>query len=382
MYGIGDSAMAFEGIRLEDKGLGGEITNTGDLLACTLPKLARTFSETLRNTDTPATKVFFGGSRAKSSSGTSYVKKVRAQVLPNFRFVNMFETRSRPINDVMVQLQMLWRHWDTHWGMDDREVAMNSDAEQIIDIIKGRRSGCYEDAYNVIEAELCGQPKSKISSGKPDTDSLWGLLYYFPTLKVGEGTVGTAGFDGDEVTYGDGDTDSVIAGADRTNIRNERLRTMVGCYDEIDENFINVLRYCMTRTAFMTMPELEGDDPAPKTPVTMFAAHSTVDDMIARVNQGPDDKEGDLERFSTVRFQGIPFIRTPEFDAKAFLPVVGVKLSKTYGRILKGRWFKELKPMNSREAPETWVVPTVGSCNLCCDDPRSGGFTLHKIRTA
>jgi hypothetical protein len=358
------------------------IDNLGDLLNVTLPVLPRTYSETMRQTDYPLVRLFFTQFKRSFSGGKFYEKRVRARARSTFSFVNMYESTPALQQDLMIVQGTRWIHWQEKMPFDEREVDINSNPAQIIELMAERRSGSYESIMNGLEDDL-----ANVRQNAGDSKHLDGLAWWFRTLAINaENPEG--GFDGVTAYFRDGSSTTIHTtgyDADRANVNNARLRNFVGTYSgQADKPFFDLLRRAITRTNFGTLVQFEGEKPAASTPSGMFilADHDMNDQIVERINKGPDDQMGDLERFTEAKFAGVRFVRVPTLSDYAYRPVYGVKRSKTMGIVLKNRWMREMKALNSQATPETWVVPIVGTCNLTCDDVRSGGFVLHTKRTA
>lgn len=353
------------------------INSLGDLLNSTLPDLPKTFTDTLRQTDYVLTRMFFTQFKRSKTGGKWYEKRIRVAAKTTFQFVNLYEPTGQLHEDLMAVQRTDWAHWQEKMVFDDREIDMNSGAARIIELMEEQRSGSYEAIFNGIEDGLTLAP-----ANSSDLKNIAGLPYWGLTLEASTSDP-EGGFNGKTVFFRDGTTSTTRAGIDLSSAANARLRNFVGTYSGYaDTAFFNLLRRAITRTNFGTLMQLEGEKPAPTTAGNCYllASHDMNDQIVERINRGPDDQQGDVERFDQAKFNGIKFVRVPTIGSLSYAPVWGVKTSKTYGIVLKDRWMKEGKALNSQSTPETWVVPIVGTCNLTCDDPRSGIFCLHTVR--
>lgn len=348
----------------------------GDVLDATLAVLPKTYTETLRLTDYPLTRAFFESAKRKPG-GKGYEKRVRIRNRGGFRFVNAYETTSTSQEDLIAILKTPWCHWEQKMSFDEKEEAINSgESEQIIDLMQMRRADAYESIYNGIE-EACISVPQNDNDDKP----FFGLPYLLPPLADNEEDA-DGGFNVTAYTKGDGTGDSnTIQGIDRSDIANERGRTYGATYSgNADEPFFDTLRRALKRTSFRAIPNLAGDKFPQMNPNFIFVNEDMDDQLDKRINKGPDDKQGDFERFTTPQFRGANFHRVPMMNALSYNPVWGVRTSKLYGIVLKGRWMAEKKALNSQAGIETWVKAVVGSCNLTNDDPRTSGFCIHTVR--
>jgi hypothetical protein len=353
-------------------------TSIGDLITGTLNDLPKTYSETMRQVQYPLCRLFYTTYK-QSTGGIGYEKKIRKAAKTTFQRVLPYQATATQHEDLLVKQVTPYVFYEQKLEWDERVMKMNSGAEQIIDMMKVERSGGYEDIYNNLEDDLAQAPTNATDPMTP-----YGLQYWFPTLDLNS-TDPTGGFNGKKILFRDGTSSTTRAGVDLSLAANARLRSFAGTYSGYaDEPFFDLLRRAMTRTDFGTLAHLEGEKPSGSSPGDMYllASHDMCDQIAKRVNKGPDDQNGDTEKFKDGQFRGVGFIRSPNFDNFAYNPVYGIKRSKTFGIILKGEWMRETPAQNSPASLLTWVVGIVGSHNLTCDDPRSGGFCLHTVRTA
>jgi len=349
-----------------------------DLINNTLNDLPKTFTDTMRDVAYPACRLFYTQYK-KNTGGKGYEKKIRRAPKTTFQRVLPYQATSTQHEDLIAVQTTPYVFYEQKMEWDERVMRMNSGGEQIIDMMKVERSGAYENIFNELEYDLLAAPDNSTDRLHP-----YGLPYWFPTLELN--TVdATGGFNGKTVYFRDGTSSTTRAGVDLSLAANARLRNFAATYSGYaDEAFFDTLRRAMTRTDFGTLAQLEGEKPAGSSPGDMYllATHDMCDQMAKRVNKGPDDQSGDTERFRDGQFRGVGFIRTPQLENFAYLPVYGIKRSKTTGIVLKGDWMRETPAQNSPASLQVWVTGIVGSHNLTCDDPRSGGFVLHTVRTA
>lgn len=352
--------------------------NIGDLIVGTLNELPKTFSDTMRQVEYPLSRLFYTQYK-QNSGGVGYKKKIRKAPKTTFQRVLPYQATSTQHEDLLVEQTTPYVFYEQKMEYDERIMKMNSGGTQIIDMMKVERSGAYEDIFNNLEDDLASAPTNSTDRLTP-----YGLPYWFPTLELNISDP-TGGFNGKTVYFRDGTSSTTRAGVDLALAANARLRSFNGTYSGYaDEPFFDLLRRAMTRTNFGTLAQIEGEKPAGSSPGDMYllASHDMCDQIAKRVNKGPDDQGGDTEKFRDGQFRGVGFIRTPNFENFAYNPVYGIKRSKTFGLVMKGEWMRETGAQNSPASLQVWVIGIVGSHNLTCDDPRSGGFVLHTVRTA
>lgn len=351
----------------------------GDLITGTLNQLPKTFTDTMRQVDYPLVRLFYSQYKKGMDGGIGYEKKIRHSPKTTFQFVRPYQATTTQHEDVLVKQVTPWVFWEQKMEFDERTKEMNSGGPAIIDNMKSERSAAYENIFNRMEDALADVPNNS-----SDDLSLYGLAYWGLTLELNTSDP-EGGFNGKTIYFRDGTTSTTRAGVDLSLSKHSRLRNFVGTYSGyVDTAFYDLMRRAMTRANFGTLAQLEGDKPSGSSPSDMYllATHDVCDQIESRINKGPDDQNGDTERFTTPKFRGVKFVRTPNLANFAHSPIYGIKRSKVYGIVLKDTWMKELKALNSQATPQTWVVPIVATCNLTCDDARSGIFCLHTVRTS
>lgn len=354
-------------------------TSVGDLVTNTLNDLKKTWTDTMRQTEYPLCRLFFSQYKKGSDGGTGWEKRIRLAAKTTFQFVRPFQATSTQHEDLTGKQITPWVFWEQKMEFDERTKEMNSGGAMIIDNMKVQRSGAYENIFNRMEDALSDVPQNST-----DDLGIYGLPYWAPTLELNTADA-DGGFNGKTIYFKDATTSTTRAGLDLNLSANARARSFVGTYSGYtDTAFYDLLRRAVTRTNFGTLAQIEGEKPAGSSPGDMYllASHDMCDQIEARINRGPDFQQGDTERFTEAQFRGIKFVRTPTLANFAYNPVYGIKRSKVFGIVLKDQWMKEKAAMNSQATPLTWVVPIHASCNLTCDDPRSGIFVLHTVRTA
>lgn len=351
-----------------------QLTDTGDLLNATLDELPDTFTDTVRDVDAPLFRIFLDQLR-RSGNGTGYEKQIRIRKSNLARFVNLFEYTSSRVTDVLAKQRSTWVHFERYMVFDEREEAMNSGPERIVDIMEARLSDVYEDLIFLIEDALATVPNSASHV------ALRGPLYWLPSLAAGL-TDPVGGFNGTTVTYAGGSTGTLIGELERSSVFNQRGRSYNGTWTtgEIDDPFLDLLRRARRRTSFNSLPGLRGDKPDNKKPNYLLMPQPLVEQCEKRANKGPDDYQNDLNRFVDPTIAGMQIVAVPTWDSLAYTPVVGVRTSKWIARVLANRWMLKKPARNADGSASIWHIPVEGSCLTQCDDPRSGGFHLHAPR--
>lgn len=350
-----------------------------DLVNLTRNAQPSVIQETQADTSCPSVRLFFTSNRESVAGGTGYEMRLRILDKTTYRNVLPYEATTTIHEDLTAVQLTKWTFGEQKIEYDERVIRMNQGGAQIIQYMKGQRSGAYANTWNEKETQLVG-----IQDNAGDVRKYWGLAYWFRTLALNVADP-TGSFSGKIAYYPDGTTETLRAGIDLALARNARCPNFAGTYSGyVDEAFFDLLRRAMTRTDFQVLPNLEGEPPAGSAPSDMYimCSHDIADQWVKRINKGPDDQGGDTERFTDPQFRGVKGIRVPKLANFAYNPVYGIKRKKVKGIVLGSEWMREGAPTNDQNTLQTYVYGIFDTSNLTVDDVRSGGFVLHTVRTA
>jgi hypothetical protein len=348
-----------------------------DLIIGTRPKQPKKkFSETAALTAYALMKLFFGEAREKFGGGKSFQALVRVRAKGTFRWVGLYESTPNNQEDLMVQLDTPWCHWEEKFHVDTKEEQLNGGEEQVVELLDVRRSGVYESIANGIENVL---PTSAPSA--TDTRQLRGIFYYLRPLEAGS-VDPVGGFNGKTIRFANGDTSTTMSGQDAALAANERLRSFVGTYSgEVTPITARLIRRAMKRTNFEALPELTGKSLRQGGRRVVLMGHGRSDELEDLAQNGPDDIKGDIMSVGAeggLKIRGIKVILAPAFDGISMNPIAGVWTKHLYGATLADEWMRERKPVNDRGAPDVLTTKVGGTGMLTCDNPREAGWLIHE----
>lgn len=107
----------------------------------------------------------------------------------SFKMVGLYATDNVNVPNTLTQGSTEWRHGTWNWGLDRREVAMNSSPRRIVDLIKTRRISSFYSACKGLEGLAWSCPPIT------DTTSPFGVPYwicksatqgFYGTLPIGQ----------------------------------------------------------------------------------------------------------------------------------------------------------------------------------------------------
>lgn len=352
-----------------------DIRSLGDLLELTIENMPRgTFDETLQKRDVPLARMVFGDRKVNKRGGFAMKDRVRVRPSTSGKFVVPYEGSSSNNDNYMVSIVTDWVSFIDKMPFNELEDDLNSgDAEQIIDIVEGRRSACYEGLYNLVETSLAREPNNV-----SDTKNLWGFPYWFRRLAAGTSDP-IGGFNGQAIRFLDGSTTTVLGygtTADAANPVMANLRNWTATYSGVfDVNCFRTVRRAKRRTQFRMLSNLKGKlDRGGEQ--YLFMPEDQAEQYEDLANSGPDDNDGDLTKFSKYRIDGMTPVAVPEFNFLSYAPFYGVKMGHIEGCILKSRWMREMKPVQDPDDVLTYNIPIVGTCNMKVLNPRNAGFSI------
>jgi hypothetical protein len=332
---------------------------------------------TRSRTDSPVSRLVFGEHGKNHSGGTAYEVRVRLNESGSYIKEEFYGDTPTARRNVMGKISIPWAYWQVAPSYDEKELQENRGGESIVDTLDTIFDDAYTEDEERTEGMMVGTPASST-----DTNSIWGLPVWFPTLPLNTSDT-TGGFNAYRWYYQDGTSTDSLGSLDCSDVRYERLRRWAGTYTEINQAFFDLFRRARTRTNFRSIANVKGEMAEGMN--TCFAGHATCDSIEARGNQGPDDQQGDAGgKFTVARCQGIVVLRAPVIDSLAYSPVWGVKLGPRglFGSKQAGRWKREYPFMNDPDRNSVYIAPIKSGGNTVCRDVRGGGFCLHVTRTA
>lgn len=263
---------------------------------------------------------------------------------------------------------------------DRRERAMNNSRDAIVDLLKVKTDGFFEEVFNTLENDIFALPVST-----SDTVHLWGLpMWARPSMTSGGAYTAdtTGGFNGTYIRYQDGTTGAAtLANIDASNVLNERWRNWVFTHGgTLTFDVCEAMRRASNYTNFRAYPKKIGDTVMGM--VSIFLCQSFHEQYLTLINQGPDDratgpKKADLFPFQDGTLNGVNIMRTPQLDLDSTLPIYGVRHDHCYIARMPGFWFKNGDFREMPNAHNSIYAPLDVCGNLICESPREAVWVGH-----
>lgn len=300
-----------------------------------------------------AFEILMKKNRAKFDSGTSIKFNIMKTTSGAAAHVGLYAVDNYNVGDVMVTGDIPWRHSNTNYSVDRREVTMNASPSKIVDLVKVRRADAMIDLAKLVEVDVWSKPATS-----SDTTSPYGVFMYLVYNA-------TTGFNG-------GDPSGFTAGtAGLATATYPRWKNYTAQYTNISKaDLITKWRSASRKTLFrppVSIPSQGNDDR-----YGYYCNEATlvgIEDICEQQN----DKLGNdvASKDGSTLFHKRPITYVPELDNHSGGPILGINWSSMNFTFLKGEYMKEASP---RQAPNQHTVSVVDvdlTWNLVCRNRRA-----------
>lgn len=296
--------------------------------------------------------------RIEVQSGPQISFNVRTGTAGNARRTQLFTEDSTNIADTMTTGTVPWRHYNTSYGFDVREIKMNREPSQIVNLIKTRRHDSLCDLANLLEDDFVSKP---VDSN--DKEQLYGMLMWI-VKNTSKGFYGgnPSGFSGG------------VAGLDTAVYA--RYKNYTDTYATLNKSdAVAAFRELMQKTNFKSpyaYPEYNTGD--------RYVIYTNYTGWAGAVNTAESQNENlgyDLDN-GRVTLHGNPIIYVPALDADTTDPFYFVNWGVFKIVCLAGEYLEESEPLVSGTAHKVVHVQTDLTLNTICYDRRRLGV-IYKV---
>jgi len=281
----------------------------------------------------------------------------------------LYETDTVSVQDVMQQARVPWRHTSTNWAYEDREMAMNTGASEIYDLVKTRRADSLIALTELMEETFWTQPALTT-----DTKTPYSIYYWAP--KYPSGTT-ALGFNGGNPLDQAGTSFSDCAGLNATTY--PRWSSFTGQYTLPSKtDLIKKWRKACTYTKFMSPIEMPNYARG-KDRMGYYVNYTTLS-ALEEIGESQNENLGrDIASMDgMIMFRRRPVTWVPYLDADtAGDPVIGINWSTFYPYFLRGEYLHEQPPEKASNQHRTKECFIDLSWNTLCVDRRRN-FVLSK----
>lgn len=249
-----------------------------------------------------------------------------------------------------------WRHVTNYYLFDEREPVLNSRPDDLVDIVRGRRTDCFVDLAVKFEQWFWSTPTLSEAS---DDAPIYGVQYWCPIIT----TTAAGAFQG-----GDGNAStSGVAGllsATYPNWQNWSAKYTVVSEDD----FIAGLDKAAWSCDFTNPVAIPGEV------ASNYGYYTTYDTFtqLRKIGRDRNDDLGfDLETRSPTYMGGqimaVPYLET---NAAAADPFYGIDWGVFKPTFLRGEWMKEVTVMRPGKQHRTVVIFVDSTLNIECKNRR------------
>jgi hypothetical protein len=242
------------------------------------------------------------------------------------------------------QLSAQWAKYENaglRFDLEEKRQNMD-DPEQIVDIMQSERETNNEDIAKKFRNDLQGIGPASAT----DLNTMYGLLYYARRSQTSGAFVAntSGGFTGQEITWSDGSGNSTtVLGQDSSLVENERLRNFTITHDgTFGLTTAQKVHLMLRRMQFVSFKNRQGEVATGKN--SLFMSQTFEDAYIDMVNEGPDDRDGDLFPFTTTTLAGVSIKTIPAWNSRTDQPIVALRGNGLQISYFPSSWFTEAKP--------------------------------------
>lgn len=269
--------------------------------------------------------------------------------------VGMFEEDSVQIKDTLTNVDVPWRHTQTHYAWDRREMLENDGESEIVDLLRVRRT----DGF----LSLAQHMEDKFWDTAPDANdekSIYPIGYWLPKPTSGQedfvSNVPT-GF----TTIGNIDPST-----------KSTWRHYAFDYANVSKtDLIKKIRKATELTNFeapVGLEDFRNGIGQSRRWYTNLDTRLAIDDIGESQNENLGRDVASMDGITTLR--GNAVIHVPKLNADTENPIYGLNLDFFYPVFLRGNFMRETDPMIVPNMHNAFVVWIDLSWNIYCDDRR------------
>jgi hypothetical protein len=264
--------------------------------------------------------------------------------------------------DMLKTGRIPWRHVTNYYLFDEREPILNSGAEDLVDIVKMRRTDCLLDLAVKFEPWFWGTPTGSESA---DDAPIYGVKYWIP--RVNTDTAGA--FQGGDPSGFSGGCAGLPAATYPTY-----QNWSVGYAAITEDDFLTRLNLAAYKTGFKNPVAIPGQEQS------QYGYYSNYDMQtgLGEIGRSRNDNLGWDVALKVPVFKGVGIEAVPYLDADTADPFYGIDWSVFQPLFLRGEWLKEttiIHPGKQHRVVATFMDSTL---NITCRNRRKT-FVIYKV---
>lgn len=309
----------------------------------------------------PAMSRLFKSNARTERSGSQLTFNAQVATNGSAQTTSLFAEIDLSQADLFKKGSVPWRHVTNYYLFDEREPELNNGPEDLVDIVKGRRTDCIVDLAVKFEPWFWGKPSGTETA---DDAPIYGVQYWIP--RVNTNTDGA--FQGGDPSGFSGGCANLPA-ASYPNYQN----WSVG-YDEVSEDdFLDRLDTAAYKTDFLNPTAIPGSVASKYG----YYTNNAVFKALQKLARSRNDNLGFDFATRAPIYGGTIIERVPYLDSDTGNPFYGIDWSVFKPVFLRGEWMKEItviRPGKQHRVVATFMDSTL---NLTCKNRRKL-FVLYK----
>lgn len=293
------------------------------------------------------------------NSGTAIQWNLMVGTTGSTKETALYATDSVNVSDVMTTANIPWRHINTSYAIERREMAINRSPSQIVDLVRIRRHDALVDMAGFMETRFWRRP-----STSADTLAIYGVPYWLTWTDNSSGSP-TGGFDGGNptgFTAGTANVDSTVY----TNWRNWCAK-----YAAVTKaDLITKWRKASTFTNFK--PPVAQPDYQTGSGYGYYTSYGVIGAMELLLEAQNDNLGNDVaSKDGRVTFRQTPVTWCPQLEGRAGDPVYGINWGSFRPVFLSGEYMREEGPTKASNQHTVFVTHIDTTMNLQCTNRRA-----------
>lgn len=269
--------------------------------------------------------------------------------------VGLYEVDDVNVNDVLVQINIPWRHTTTNWAFERREILMNSGGyKKIVDLLKVRRTDGMLSLVELMEEDFWSKPADSSDEVKP-----FGIKYWVVPNA-------TEGFNG-------GNPSGFTAGAGNLNATTyPRWKNYTAQYTDVTKaDLIKKMRTAYRKIRFKSPIQISDFRKGTGEMYRLYT-NETLISSLEDIGEAQNENLGrDLASMDgEMVFRKNPIKWIPQLDEDSTNPLYMVNWNYFCPVFLKGDYLRESDPMYAPNQHNTKVVHVDCTYNYLCTDRR------------
>jgi len=267
--------------------------------------------------------------------------------------VGLYEVDSVNVSDVMTTGSVPWRHMTTNYAIERREIAMNTGAAQIVDLVKIRRHDAMVDLAKHLESRFWSKPDTSA-----DNLRVFGVPYWI----VYNATEGFNGGNPSGFSGGAANLDSTTY----TNWKNWTAQYTAGGSGDLVAKW----RKAATFTNFKAPHAAPAYGQAAR--YGYYTNYAVISDLENRLGGQNDNLGYDIASMDgKVVFRGTPVTWVPHLESFSGDPVYGINWGQFKPAFLSGEYLREEGPVKASNQHTVFQTHLDLTMNVMCTDRRS-----------